>query len=83
MHRPFLVRIRYLGGPTIYTRHDPEKPGAADNMRFLKRLLGEPIPGPTPGYDNPVETDFWDEEQSPLFQEIWSQTEHDYVVRSP
>ncbi len=75
-HQPFLVRIRYKDGPTIYTRHNPEKPGATDNLRFLKRLLGKLIPGPVPGYDNPVVTDFWDDQDSPRFQRIWKETEN-------
>ena len=79
-HMPFLVRIRYQDGPTIYTRHDPEKPGATDNMRFLERLLGEQIPGPVPAYDNPVITDFWDDQASVGFQRLWKATESGYVV---
>lgn len=72
--KPFLVRIRYRGGPTILCRHDP-KPGSQDNLRFLERLLGKPIPGPTPGYDNDVTTDFWDDVDSPEFQRRWKETE--------
>ena len=79
-HEPFLVRIRYQGGPTIYARHNPEKPGAADELRFLKRLLGERIPGPVPGYDNAVVTDFWDDQDSAEFQRIWKETETGHVT---
>ena len=70
--KPFLVRIRYQGGPTILCRHDP-KPGSQDNLRLLERLLGKPIPGPTPGYDNDVVTDFWDDWDSPEFQRRWKE----------
>ena len=73
-HEPFLVRIRYKDGPTIYVRHDPEKPGATDNLRFLKRLLGEQIPGPVPAYDNSVVTNFWNDQNSAEFQRMWKAT---------
>ena len=79
-YEPFLVRIRYEGGPTIYTRHNPDKPGSNDSMRFLKRLLGEPIPGPAPAYDNPVISDIWDDQASADFQRLWKATENGYVV---
>ena len=70
----FLVRIRYKNGPTIFCRHDP-KPGSQDNLRLLERLLGKPVPGPVPGYDNDVMTDFWDDIESPEFQRRWKETE--------
>ena len=72
---PFLVRVRYKGSPTIYFRHDPEKPGARDNLRFLQRALNGNVPGPVPGYGNPVVSDFWDEVDSPQFKRIWEKTE--------
>ena len=78
--KPFLVRIRYGDGLTIFTRHNPEKPGCADNMRFLQRLLGEKIPGPVPAYDNDVITDFWDEPDSAEFQRLWQATADGYVT---
>ena len=81
--QPFLVRIRYEDGPTIYTRHDPDKPGAIDNLRFLKRLLGEPVPGPAPAYDNKVLTDFWDDRDSAEFQRIWKATADGHVTVKP
>src|SRR5262249_24962150 len=56
----FLVRIRYADGLTVYCRHDPDRPGAVDNLRFVHHLHGEGIPGPVPGYGNAVVTDFWD-----------------------
>jgi len=80
LHAPFLVRIRYKDGPTIYTRHNPEKPGATDNLRFLKRLLGERIPGPVPAYDNQVITEFWDDQKSVEFQRMWKATANQYVT---
>ena len=46
-----------------------------DNLRFLERLLGKPVPGPTPGYDNDVTTDFWDNVESPEFQRRCKETE--------
>ena len=79
-YEPFLVRIRYDGGPTIYTRHDPHQAGATDNMRFLKRLLGEPIPGPVPAYNNLVITDFWADQDSPEFQRLWAATADGHVT---
>jgi hypothetical protein len=64
----FLVRVRYTGGPTIYFRFNPDAPGA--NLRFLPGN----IPGPIPGYGNPVVTDFWDGEGSEEFEQIWKRT---------
>jgi len=79
-HEPFLVRIHYKDGPTIFARHDPEKPGATDNLRFLKRLLGERVPGPVPAYDNQVTTDFWDDQDSAEFQRMWKATANGHVT---
>ena len=66
----FLVRMRHRGGPSIYFRRDPEKPGPGlanwDTSRF---------PGPATGYTNPVVTDFWDEDGSPEFERVWKLTE--------
>jgi L-alanine-DL-glutamate epimerase-like enolase superfamily enzyme len=64
----FLVRVRYAQGPTIYFRFNPDAPGA--NLRFLPGN----IPGPTPGYGNRVITDFWEEEGSEEFDQIWKRT---------
>lgn len=71
--RPFLVRIRYSGGPTIFARHDPDRAGHTDDLRFLHRLLGLNVPGPVPGYGNPVVSDFIDERDSE-FAELWEKT---------
>lgn len=68
-----LVRIDYFGGPTIFARHNPERPGATDNLRFLNRLLEGDVPGPVPGYANPVRSEFVDE-TSPEFEELWMKT---------
>ena len=76
----FLVRIRYRGGPTIYCRHDPALPGATDNLRSLRRLLGQKIPGPEPGYANAVTSDFRDDTDSLEFQLLWRRTEKGHVV---
>ena len=77
----FLVRIRYKDGLTIYTRHDPHLPGCTDNMRYMRRLLGNKIPGPVPAYDNDVSSDFWDDTESPEFQEIWKETKQGFTTR--
>ncbi len=74
--KPFLVRIMYERGPTIVARHDPSLSGHTDDMRFLKRLLGEPIPGPAPGYMNPVRTEWWSDPDDPAFQTAWKATEN-------
>jgi len=79
-YRPFLVRIRYRTGPTIYARHDPHRPGATDNLRLLTRLLGEQIPGPVPAYDNDVITDFMDGRHSTRFRQLWEATASGPVV---
>lgn len=76
----FLVRIRYGGGPTIYARHNADLPGATDSLRFLKRLLGEPVPGPVPSYGNAVASDFWDDDGDAEFERVWKETEAGPVV---
>ncbi len=81
-YEPFLVRIRYKQGPTIYCRHDPHQPGCTDNLRFLSRLLGEEIPGPAPRYDNQVRTEMLDESDGAEFDRYWKATEGvRYVVQ--
>ena len=81
-YEPFLVRIRYRQGPTIYCRHDPHQPGCTDNLRFLGRLLGEKIPGPPPRYDNAVRTELLDAGDGAEFDRYWKATERvRYVVQ--
>jgi glucarate dehydratase len=65
----FLVRARYAGGPTVYFRFNPDAPGAN-----LRSLAGQAVPGPVPGYANPVQTDFWDEAGTAEFEDLWKQT---------
>jgi L-alanine-DL-glutamate epimerase-like enolase superfamily enzyme len=84
-YRPFLVRIRYRGGPTIIVRHDPHKPGKVDAMRFLDRMLkgqvpGDRIPGPTPGYNNAVQSDLLDRDNFGEFDRLWKATARGAVV---
>ena len=74
--RPFLVRIRYRNGPTIITRHRPDIDGHTDDMRYLKRLLGRDVPGPTPGYINDVRTEWWDDSDDPAFRKAWQATKN-------
>lgn len=77
----FLVRVRYSPGPHIYFRYDPDLPGA--NLRFLNPPafgrrnsgFGPDVPGPVPGYGNPVVSDFWDEAGSEEFEAMWKKTE--------
>ncbi len=66
----FLVRVRYSQGPTVYFRFNPDAPGAN-----LRQLHPPHVPGPNPGYGNPVVSDFWDEEGSPAFEAMWKRTE--------
>jgi len=75
-YEPFLVKIMYKNGPTIIARHNADLSGHTDDMRFLKRLLGEPIPGPTPGYSNRVRTEWWADADDPAFQKAWKATEN-------
>ena len=79
-YQPFLVQIRYQDGPMIYTRHNPDLPGCTDNLRFLQRLLGKSIPGPRPGYDNPVITHLVDASNEPDFARIWEATRENHLV---
>ena len=73
-YQPFLVQIRYQDGPTIYCRHNPDLPGATDNLRFLGRLLGKKIPGPKPAYDNAVLTRLLDARNETGFERLWQAT---------
>ena len=57
--RPYLVRLRYGDGLTVYVRRDPDVSGQQDSIRFLERLHGFAVPGPSPSYTNDVVTDFW------------------------
>jgi L-alanine-DL-glutamate epimerase-like enolase superfamily enzyme len=83
----FLVRVRYSNGPQIYFRFDPDAPGA--NLRFLNPPgagvrdagFGPHIPGPVPGYGDPVQTDFWDDAGLREFEQIWQQTESGPIWR--
>ena len=71
---PFLVRLRYRDGLTIYMRHDASQPGHADNLRYLERLHGFKVPGPQPSYVNEVVTDFWDgEDDLEGFERLWQE----------
>ena len=80
-HKPFLVKIMYRRGPTIIARHDPDLDGHTDDMRFLQRLLGKPLPGPRPGYINDVRTEWWDDADDPAFQRAWRATEQrKYII---
>ncbi|MFP6619938.1 MAG: enolase C-terminal domain-like protein [Pirellulaceae bacterium] len=79
-YQPFLVRIRYQDGPTIYSRHNPDLPGATDNLRFLDRLLGKPIPGPKPAYDNAVLTHLIDASNESDFARLWQATNRGPLV---
>jgi L-alanine-DL-glutamate epimerase-like enolase superfamily enzyme len=76
-YKPFLVRVVYQNGPTIIARHNPGLDGHTDDMRFLKRLLAmdKDFPGPTPGYMNPVRTEWWDDFDDPAWQKAWKATE--------
>ena len=79
---PSLVRIRYGDGLTIYLRHDPEREGHHDDMRFLQRLHRFETPGPPPSYVNDVVTDFWEGRDDPAaFEELWGQAESGPVWR--
>jgi L-alanine-DL-glutamate epimerase-like enolase superfamily enzyme len=73
-HGRFLVRVRYAGGPTLWFRHDPD--GRRTSLSLSRETAGADFPGPVPAYGNPVVTDFWDEEGSAEFDEIWRRTEH-------
>lgn len=75
-YKPFLVKIMYKDGPTILARHNPDLSGHTDDMRYLKRLLGSPIPGPTPAYNNAVRTEWWDDVDDPAFKKAWRATEN-------
>ena len=84
-YQPFLVRIRYQGGPTIVVRHEPQLAGATDNMRFLARLLkgkvpDGKIPGPKPGYNNAVRSEFLDRDNCDEFDRFWRATKKQALV---
>jgi L-alanine-DL-glutamate epimerase-like enolase superfamily enzyme len=71
----FLVRLRYADGLTVYLRHDPQQPGATDNLRFHERLHHFGVPGPPPSYASAVVADFWEGKDDPAeFERRWQQT---------
>lgn len=86
-HSRFLVRVRFEGGQTHYFRHNANLPGG--HQRFLGFRHGEyhtsptlrqdlpppDMPVPLPGYNNPVVTDFWEEDSTKAFEEMWKHTE--------
>ena len=73
---PYLVRMRYGDGLTVYARHEPNRPGSTDSMRFIERLLGSDAPGPSPSYANDVVSDFWDgEDDRGAFERLWREAE--------
>lgn len=77
----FLVRVRYHQGLHIYFRFNPADHGA--NVMFLNPPAfgrrysgyGPDVPGPLPGYANPVVTDFWDDAGTEDFEQMWKRTE--------
>ncbi len=71
----FLVRLHYADGLTIIGRHDPDRPGHTDDLRFLARLHQHRAPGYAPAYDNPITTDFLDERNTLDFARLWRETE--------
>ncbi len=75
-YKPFLVKIMYKNGPTFIARHNPHISSHTDDMRYLKRLLGNQLPGPPPGYINAVRTEWWDDVDDPAFQKAWKATEN-------
>ena len=79
-YRPFLVRIKYKNGLTIVARHNPDIAGHTDDMRFLRRLLGEQVPSAEPGYMNEVRTEFWDDVEDRGYQNAWRATENQKFV---
>ena len=80
-YKPFLVKIMYDKGPTIIARHNANVDGHTDDMRFLNRLLGNPIPGPRPAYANNVRTEWWSAPDDPAFQRAWQATSsRKYIV---
>ena len=65
-----LVRIQYTGLSAIYAR----PPVTASDSP--KRAPTGPIflVGFGPGYDHPVDLDYWDEDGSPKFADMWERT---------
>lgn len=81
---PALVRMRYGDGLTIYLKHDPNRAGHHDDMRFLERLHGFRAPGPPPSYANDIVTDFWEgEDDRTRFDRLWQETDSGPVWTTP
>lgn len=78
----FLVRIRYASGLTVYVRQDWDAPDAESRFLALRHgrfeLFLPPdaaaVPGPYPGYANPVVTDMWSQPGSQEFEDVWQRT---------
>ena len=69
----------------MIVRHDPQLPGATDNKRFLARLLkgkvaDGKIPGPKPGYNNAVLSEFLDRDNCDDFDRFWQATRKGALV---
>ena len=59
-----------------HARLDPNLPGKGTAWFFHEQLHGFEVPGYVPSYDNPIDTDFWVEDEDPgEFEKMWQQTE--------
>ena len=63
-----LIRIQYASFPTIYARLPVI--GMTDHLGTGPSYL----PGYGPSYNRPVDMDYWDDDGSPEFAELWERT---------
>jgi hypothetical protein len=63
-----LVRIQYRGMPTIYARLP------LMDLQDHRGAGASYLPGYGPGYNHPVDQDYWDDDGSEEFQDLWDRT---------
>jgi hypothetical protein len=63
-----LVRIQYSGMPTIYAH--PPLTGLKDELGTGPSFL----PGYGPGYNLPIDQDFWEDDDTTGFEDAWEKT---------
>ena len=63
-----LVRIQYRGMPTIYARLP------SNELNDHRESGPSYLPGYGPGYNHPVDQDYWEDDGTKEFQEVWDRT---------
>ncbi|MEX2601075.1 MAG: enolase C-terminal domain-like protein [Balneolaceae bacterium] len=86
-YKRLLTRVRYEGGLVLFFRHNGNT--FEGNQRFMGFRHGEyhasptlranippsDLPGTLSGYANPVITEFWEDDSTEAFEQMWRRTE--------